>query len=52
MYQTLKKPLLFRSKQKVNGKLKCENGDNIINIFAGLKSKTMLSVMHQIITSI
>ena len=25
--------------KKVNGKLKCENGDNIINKFAGLKIK-------------
>ena len=54
MYQTLKKtnPYYSEVNKKVNRKLKCENGDNIIDKFVGLKVKTMLSVMHHIITSI
>ena len=32
-------PYYSEVNKKVNGKLKCENGDNIINKFAGLKSK-------------
>ena len=32
-------PHYSTTNRKVNGKLKCENGDNIINKFVGLKSK-------------
>ena len=32
-------PYYSATNKKVNGKLKCENGDNIINKFGGLKSK-------------
>ena len=42
MYQILKKQTLYYSEvsKKWNGKLKCENSDNIIDNFAGLRSKT------------
>ena len=41
MYQTLNKtnPYLSDVNKKVNGKFKCENGDNIIDKFGELKGK-------------